>query len=157
MPPPITDRLTGWAARNAERLVEALDHHQVYCDQLAMHLEFKDGGGAACRVSLSAATADFHILHPAALQLLKICWPAGRVVSYMHLIAENLSARQFAQRSLFEQSTPKQKAIAEVKRSINRRVGRFALRSGATLPLDDIYSDETSSYDICDIYGKTCF
>jgi len=151
------DRLTGWTARNAERLVEALDHHQVYCDQLAMHLEFKDGGGAACRVSLSAATADFHILHPAALHLLKICRPAGRVVSYMHLIAENLSARQFAQRSLFEQSTPKQKAIAEVKRSINRRVGRFALRSGATLPLDDIYSDETSSYDICDIYGKTCF
>jgi nucleotidyltransferase/DNA polymerase involved in DNA repair len=151
------DRLTGWVARNAERLVEALDHHQVYCDQLAMHLEFKDGGGAARRVSLSAATADFHILHPAALRLLKICWPAGRVVAYMHLIAENLSARQFAQRSLFEQSTPKQKAIAEVKRSINRRVGRFALRSGATLPLDDIYSDETSSYDICDIYGKTCF
>ncbi len=151
------DRLTGWVARNAERLVEALDYHQVYCDQLAMDLEFKDGGGAAWRVSLSAATADFHILHPAALQLLKICWPDGRVVSYMHLIAENLSARQFAQLSLFEQSTPKQKAIAEVKRSINSRVGRFALRSGATLPLDDLYRDETSSYDICDIYGKTCF
>jgi hypothetical protein len=75
----------------------------------------------------------------------------------MHLIAENLTARRFAQRSLFEQASPKQKAIAEVKRSINRQVGRFALRSGATLPLDDIYRDETSSYDICDIYGKTCF
>lgn len=151
------DRLTGWVARNAERLVEALDHHQVYCYRLAMNLEFKDGGGAAWRVSLSAASADFHILHPAALKLLKICWPAGRTVSYMHLIAENLTARRFAQRSLFEQASPKQKAIAEVKRSINRQVGRFALRSGATLPLDDIYRDETSSYDICDIYGKTCF
>jgi nucleotidyltransferase/DNA polymerase involved in DNA repair len=151
------DRLTGWVARNAERLVEALDYHQVYCDQLAMNLEFKDGGGAAWRVSLSAATADFHILHAAAKRLLSICWRDGQVVSYMHLIAENLSLRQFAQRSLFEDSSPKQKAIAEVKRSINRRVGRFALRSGATLPLDDIYRDETSSYDICDIYGKTCF
>ncbi len=44
-----------------------------------------------------------------------------------------------------------------MKRSINQQVGRFALRSGATLPLDDIYRDETNSYDICDIYGKTCF
>jgi nucleotidyltransferase/DNA polymerase involved in DNA repair len=151
------DRLTGWIARNAERLVEALDYHQVYCDALAMNLEFKDGGGAAWRVSLSAATADFHILHAAAGQLLEICWQPGRIVTYMHLIAENLSVRQFAQRSLFEESSPKQKAIAEVKRSINSRVGRFALRSGATLPLDDIYRDATSSYDICDIYGKTCF
>ncbi len=64
------DRLTGWVARNTERLVEALDHHQVYCDQLAMSLEFKDGGAAAQRLSLSSATADFHLLHPAALQLL---------------------------------------------------------------------------------------
>ena len=39
------DRLTGWVARNTERLVEALDYHQVYCDRLAMNLEFKDGGG----------------------------------------------------------------------------------------------------------------
>jgi nucleotidyltransferase/DNA polymerase involved in DNA repair len=151
------DRLTGWVARNSERLIEALDHHQVYCDCLAMHLEFKDGGAAASRTSLSAATADFHVLHPAALKLLKDCLPDGRTVSYMHLIAENLIARQFAQESLFDRPTPRQKAIAEVKRSINSRIGRFVLRSGATLPLDDIYRDETSSYDICDIYGKTCF
>jgi nucleotidyltransferase/DNA polymerase involved in DNA repair len=151
------DRLTGWVARNSERLIEALDHHHVYCDQLTMALEFKDGGASARRVSLSSATADFHVIHPAALQLLSMCWRQGVVVSYMHLIAENLTLREFAQRSLFDESSPKQKAIAEVKRSINSRVGRFALRSGATLPLDDIYHDETSSYDICDIYGKTCF
>jgi DNA polymerase V len=151
------NRLAGWVARNTERLIEALDYHQVYCDRLAMSLEFKDGAAAAHRLSLSAATADFHILHPAALQLLQTCWQAEQVVTYMHLIAENLIARQFAQRSLFGQPTPKQKAIAEVKRSINCRVGRFALRSGATLHLDDIYRDETNSYDICDIYGKTCF
>lgn len=151
------DRLAGWVARNTERLVEALDHYQVYCDQLAMQLQFKDGGAAAWRVSLPAATADFYMLHDAAKQLLTNCWQSGRVVSYMHLIAESLSSRQFAQRSLFEQISPKQKAIADVKRLINQRVGRFTLRSGATLSLDDLYRDETSSYDICDIYGKTCF
>ena len=91
------------------------------------------------------------------MNLLKQCWQPGIVVSYMHLIAENLAVREFAQRGLFDEQDPRQKAIAEVKRRINERVGRFTLRSGATLPLKDLYADETSSYDICDIYGKTCF
>ena len=133
------DRLTGWVARNTERLVEALDHHQVYCDQLAMHLEFKDGG--ARRVARESFRRHRRFPYFACRRQAVACklLAAGPVVSYMHLIAENLTARQFAQRSLFEQSSPKQKAIAEVKRSINQRIGRFALRSGATLPLDDIY------------------
>jgi nucleotidyltransferase/DNA polymerase involved in DNA repair len=151
------ERLTGWVARNAERLVEALDYHCVYCEQLAMSLEFKDGGCAAQQTSLAAATADFRSLYPAGLRLLAACWPSGRVVSYMHLIAGKLTARQYAQRSLFEESDPRQQVIDRVKRLINQRLGRFAIRSGATLPLDDIYRDVTNSYDICDVYGKTCF
>jgi hypothetical protein len=35
--------------------------------------------------------------------------------------------------------------------------GRFALRSGATLPMYDVYRDEAQSYDICDVHGKICF
>jgi hypothetical protein len=151
------DRLTGWVARNAERLVEALDYHQVDCGVLAMALEFKEGGAASWRSSLPSATADFSLLNEAGLKLLERCWRPGTVVSYMHLIAEELSVRQFAQRGLFDAPDPRQRAIAEVKRRINDRVGRFTLRSGATLPLRDLYADETSSYDICDIYGKTCF
>jgi nucleotidyltransferase/DNA polymerase involved in DNA repair len=151
------DRLTGWVARNAERLVEALDHHQVDCSVLAMALQFKDGGASSWRSSLPTATADFSLLHEAGLKLLGHCWQPGIVVSYMHLFAEELSGRQFAQHSLFDSPDPRQRAIAEVKRKINDRVGRFTLRSGATLPLTDLYADETCSYDICDIYGKTCF
>jgi nucleotidyltransferase/DNA polymerase involved in DNA repair len=150
-------RLTAWVARNAERLVEALDYHCVYCEQLAMSLEFKDGGSAAQQVSLAAATADFRSFYPAGLRLLAACWPAGRVVSYMHLIAGKLTARDYAQRRLFGEPDPRQQALDRVKRAINQRLGRFALRSGATLPLDDIYRDTTNSYDICDVYGKTCF
>jgi len=150
------ERLTGWVARNAERLVEALDYHGVYCEQLAMSLGFKDGGSAARQTSL-AATAGFQSLYLASLRLLASCWPAGRVVSYMHLIAEKLTARQDAQRNLFGESDPRQQASDRVKRSINQRLGRFAIRSGATLPLDDIYRDATNSHDICDVYGKTCF
>ena len=151
------DRLTGWVARNAERLVEALDYHQVDCAALSMALEFKEGGAASWRSSLPSATADFSLLHEAGLKLLAQCWRPGIVVSYMHLIAEDLAVRQFAQRGLFDAPDPRHRAIAEVKRQINERVGRFTLRSGATLPLKDLYADETSSYDICDIYGKTCF
>ena len=130
----------------------------MYCDQLAMHLEFKDGGGAAWRVSLSAATADFHILHAGAKQLLANCWQPGRVVSYMHLIAENLTARQFAQRSLFEQvqSEAKSDCRGEAVDQPARRPLRPAQRRHPA-PGRSLYSDETSSYDICDIYGKTCF
>jgi nucleotidyltransferase/DNA polymerase involved in DNA repair len=151
------DRLTGWVARNTERLIEALDHHEVDCSVLALSLQFKDGGAASWRSSLPAATADFFMLYEAGLALLRRCWRPGAVVSYMHLFAEQLTGREFAQRSLFDAPSPRQRAIAEVKRRINERIGRFALRSGATLPLQDLYADETASYDICDIYGKTCF
>ena len=46
---------------------------------------------------------------------------------------------------------------AALKHAVNARHGRFALRSAATLPLGAIYSDRASSYDICDVHGKTCF
>jgi nucleotidyltransferase/DNA polymerase involved in DNA repair len=227
------DRVAAWVARNTERLVEALDYHQVFCEWLAMSLDFKDGGGAMERVRLPAATADFQTLHAAAQSLLAVCWTGDwsifrrkddfsektsaenidlspsrwdngcnsrwsgsghsrwggsytatpavelsamatrggsttatptsdaaaplRKASYMHLIAEGLVSRDHVQRSLFEPSDPRQQAIARVKCLINRQVGRFAVRSGATLPLVDIYRDETNSYDICDIHGKTCF
>jgi DNA polymerase V len=151
------DRLTGWVARNAERLVEALDYHQVYCELLAMSLEFKDGGGAARQFRLPRAAADFPLIYEAALKLLELCWRPGVVVSYMHLIAGDLTPRAYAQKSLFDLPTPRQEALAEIKRQINERLGRFTLRSGATLPLADLYADEANSYDVCDIYGKTCF
>jgi nucleotidyltransferase/DNA polymerase involved in DNA repair len=151
------ERLTAWVARNTERLVEALDYHRVYCEQLAMSLDFKNGGGAVRRASLMAATADFHVLYAAGSSLLAACWRPGEVVSYMHLIAENLASRECVQRSLFENTDPRWQAIGRAKQTINQQVGRFAIRSGATLPLSDIYGDTTNSYDICDIYGKTCF
>ncbi|HLA85117.1 MAG TPA: DNA polymerase IV [Thermoguttaceae bacterium] len=149
------DRVTAWIARNAERLVEALDYHGVYSEQLALSLQFKEGGGAMRSASLSA-TADFHALYTAGMRLLAECW-SGQVVAYMHLIAGRLADRRNFQRFLWERPDPRRQAIQRVKRLINARLGRFALRSGATLPLDDIYRDATHSYDICDIYGKTCF
>ncbi len=149
------DRVTAWVARNAERLVEAMDYHGVCCEQLALSLEFKEGGGAM-RCADLCATADFCELYAAGTRLLAVCW-SGQTVSYMHLIAGRLVDRRRVQRCFWEPSDPRQQAIRRVKRLINARVGRFAIRSGATLPLNDIYRDAANAYDICDIYGKTCF
>ena len=151
------DRVIGWVARNTERLIEALDYHRVCCGTLAMSLQFKDGGGAAWRRRLPAPTADFFTLYEAAVELLRVCWHSEKVVSYMHLIAEELSARAEAQLGLFDRPDPRREAVERVKREINSRCGRFALRSGVTLSLPDLYDDAANGYDICDIYGKTCF
>jgi hypothetical protein len=63
----------------------------------------------------------------------------------------------FRQRGLFKPPEEQARSVAKVKREINAAVGRFALRSGATLPLYDMYWDEAQSYDICDVHGKICF
>ena len=78
--------------------------------------------------------------------------PRTAHVHYMHLIAAGLRPLAKRQRSLFEQ--PK---LTDIKHAINGAVGRFAVRSGATLPLVDVHSDPANDYDICDIYGKSCF
>ncbi|MBN1395065.1 MAG: nucleotidyltransferase [Pirellulales bacterium] len=151
------DRLAAWVARNTERLVEGLDRHGVFCERLTLILTFKDGGVDQRRATLPVAAADFAVLYEAAVRLTNACRPQGRGVTYMRLIAEELTARRHAQLGLFDRPDPRQKAVAVVKRTINEKVGRFALRSGATLPLADVYRDEANAYDVCDIYGKTCF
>ena len=47
--------------------------------------------------------------------------------------------------------------LAVLKREVNGRQGRFAVRSAATLPLSGIYRDKAGEYDICDVRGKVCF
>ena len=44
-----------------------------------------------------------------------------------------------------------------VKREINKRFGRFKLRSGATLFANQFYQDPANMHDVCDIRGKFCF
>jgi hypothetical protein len=63
----------------------------------------------------------------------------------------------FVQRGLFEPPEEQAQAVAKVKRAVNEALGRFTVRSGATLPLADVYRDEAQSYDVCDVRGKICF
>ena len=75
----------------------------------------------------------------------------------MRLIATRLRRPGFVQRGLFEAPEAQARAVAGLKRDVNAKVGRFALRSGATLPLSDVYRDREQGYDICDVHGKLCF
>ncbi len=148
-------KVFGWVYRNTERLIEALDHHMQCAERLTLSISFREGGGVSRRASLPEATSDFHLIAAAAVDLLDRCWPRSLQVQYMHVIADRLSPRGCRQRGLFVRHTDPR--VAEVKKQINTKIGRFALRTAETLPLVDQYSDSTNDYDICDVYGKTCF
>ena len=146
-------RVQAFVVRNIERLIDALSHYKVCCEHLILSLQFQDAPERALRSSLLGSRSDFEALIEAALFMLPQVWqPRTARVHYMHLIAADLRPLARRQRSLFEQPE-----LTDIKHVINGKVGRFAVRSGATLPLVDVYGDEAQSYDICDIYGKSCF
>jgi DNA polymerase V len=151
-------RVAAFVVRNIERLIEALNHYQVCCDTLTLELSFREVRSRAVRCTLLGSTSELNTLRDAALWLLPRTWlPAEATVHYMHVIAGGLRPWERRQRSLFEAPREKDDRIERVQHDVNVAIGRFALRSAATLPLADVYGDLASSYDICDIYGKSCF
>ena len=75
----------------------------------------------------------------------------------MHVIAPELRRARGFQLSLFDEPDPRREALAAAKEQINRRYGRFKVRSGATLYLPAVYRDPANGFDICDVRGKVCF
>lgn len=154
-------RVAAFVVRNVERLVEALHYHQVCCDTLTLELSFREVRSRAVRCTMMGSTSELKALRDAALWLLPRTWlPAEATVHYMHVIAGGLRPRGYRQLSLFADYGERQEKddrVEQVQHTINATVGRFALRSAATIPLTDVYGDIASNYDICDIYGKSCF
>ena len=68
-----------------------------------------------------------------------------------------LQYRGAVQLGLFDPPPESNEAVRKLKQDVGLQHGRFALRSAATLPLADVYADESHGYEICDIEGKTCF
>jgi nucleotidyltransferase/DNA polymerase involved in DNA repair len=151
-------RIQAFVVRNSERLVEALNHYRIVCDSITLSLLFTNCPERAARVSMLGSTADFESISQAALWLLPRVWqPASAPVHYMHVIAGGLRPCGQRQLSLFGEQSARSAKLAETKRKINQTVGRFAIQSALTLPLRDVHRDPANSYDICDVYGKTCF
>lgn len=150
-------RLKAWVARNTERLIEALDTNEFYCCRLALFLGFTEGFGTFGRADLLEPSAHFEEIHPIVLSLFSEAWKPGQQINYMHVFGEKLQFRTSYQASLFSKKNPGKLDHAAIIRLVNQKAGRFAIRTGATLPLQDIYADKAQSYDICDVQGKICF
>jgi DNA polymerase V len=149
--------LRGWLARNVERLVEELEFHDVKPGKLDLSLAFAPDGGASARCPLSGNTDRFDLLLEAASIGLSRCWRPGLVVTHMHLVAGDLRQPGFVQPGLFDAPPEPAERLARVKAEVGRKIGRWVVRSGATLHLPQIYRDKSNEFEVCDIRGKYCF
>jgi len=154
--------LHGWLVRNLERLIEELEFHEVRAGRLTLWLGFRDGRwGQRTHVPIAPTDRFDWLLEGTAplLEAILKAHPRGWA-NRMHLIAEELEPRGVVQLGLFDppQVRARAETIADLKRRVNQRHGRFALRSGATLALGrELYHDPAHQYDICDVRGKFCF
>ena len=155
-----TDRpilIWAWLVRNLERLVEELEYHEVRTGRVSVWIGYRDGRAGEGRASLETPSDRFDAL----LDVLRACvrraWIPGATAGRMHLFAEWLTPKLPRQLGLFDPDGSRAEAVARLKREVNRRHGRFAVRSGATLPLVGVYADPSNEYDICDVRGKMCF
>ena len=149
--------LYAWLIRNLERLIEELEFHAMLTGRLTVWVAYKDGQVGVGRTDLTVPSDRFDVLLEAARPCLRRAWVPRVRATRMHLIAEKLRPRAQAQLGLFEPSPERAEALARLKREVNLRHGRFALRSAATLPLVSVYRDTSNAYDICDVRGKSCF
>ena len=151
------ERVYAWLVRNLERLVEELEFHVVGAGTLSVSIQHKGGVQGCCRAELPTPTNRFDLLLEAGRFCLAQAWSSRQAATYMHVTASHLRRPGFVQRGLFDWPEAQARAVAEVKWKVNAEVARFSLRSGATLPLYDVYRDEAQAYDICDVRGKICF
>ncbi len=149
--------LYAWLVRNIERLIEELEYHAVRAGRLTVWVAYRNGQVGLGQTSLAVPSERFDVLLDAARPCLRKAWVPRVNATRMHVIAERLTPRAHAPLGLFESDGRRAEALARLKREINARMGRFALRSAATLPLVGVYRDVSNSYDICDVRGKICF
>ena len=151
--------LYAWLVRNLERLIEELEFHAVRAGRLTVWVAYRNGAVGVGQTSLPVPSDRFDTLLDAARPCLRRAWVPRAAAMRMHLFAERLVPRTCAPLGLFDPPDQRDcaEALAQLKREVNTRIGRFALRSAATLPLNALYRDTSNEYDICDVRGKICF
>ena len=154
-PTDVPSVLWAWLVRNLERLIEELVYHRVLTGRRAVWVGYRDGRAGEGRATLQVPTNRFDALLETYRPCLRRAWLPRTLASRMHLFADDLTPDVPRQLGLFDRDG--EDAATELKRTINQKHGRFALRSAATLPLTPIYADNAQAYDICDVHGKMCF
>jgi nucleotidyltransferase/DNA polymerase involved in DNA repair len=149
--------LYAWLVRNLERLIEELEYHAVLAGRLTVWVAYKNGQVGVGQTTLAVPSDRFDVLLDAARPCLRRAWVPRVAAARMHLIAERLMSRTPRPLGLFDAPAGRAEVVAKLKREVNARHGRFALRSAATLPLFAVYRDPANEYDICDVRGKICF
>jgi len=150
--------LYGWLVRNLERLIEELHYHQVRPKALSIYVNYHDDDSAGRTVHLNVPSDRFDELLEAAKLGLSGTWRSGKTATHMHVVASGLTRRGGWQRSLFDTiDDERAETLARVKREINERLGRWKVRSGATLFANAWYDDPANEHEVCDIRGKFCF
>lgn len=155
-----TDRplvIYAWLVRNLERLIEELEFHRLMTRKLTVRVSYRSGDSRSATTTLAAPSDRFEVLLDAGRSCLRRAYVPRQMAMRMHVVAEELHDHLPVQVGLFDAPDEKGRAVAILKRRVNERYGRFALRSGATLPLHAIYQDGANGYDICDVRGKSCF
>jgi nucleotidyltransferase/DNA polymerase involved in DNA repair len=149
--------LWAWLVRNLERLIEELTYHEAETGKISVWVGYRDGRAGEGGANLPQPESQFDVLLEALRPCLRKAWIPGAAAVRMHLFAHELRPRLGRQLTLFEGASERVRSVQSLKKAVNDRHGRFALRSGATLPLQRIYDDPANEYDICDIRGKTCY
>ena len=149
--------LWAWLVRNLERLIEELEYHNVLTGRVSAWIGYKDGRAGEGHSTLAVPDNQFDVLLEAFRPCIRQAWLPNSPANRMHLFALELRPRRDRQLTLFDRVSDQAQAVSALKRSVNGRHGRFILRSAATLPLGQIYTDRANEYDICDVRGKVCF
>jgi DNA polymerase V len=148
----------GWLVRNVERLIEELHYHEVRPKALTVYVNYHDADSAGRTVYLNVPSDRFDELLEAAKLGLRWSWREGKTATHMHVVASGLTRRGAWQRRLFDDlGEDRAQRLAQVKREINESLGRWKLRSGATLFANAWYEDPANEHEVCDIRGKFCF
>lgn len=152
-----SDYIWGFLMRNLERLVDQLTREDIEISELTLLLITAEGATFQGKVVLPDFTNNFSFLLKALRQAFKQAFRRGYSYGYVHIIGYPLRSHQQKQLNLFTDEDEKYQQLLLTKQQLNRKYGRFTLRSGATLFVPQVFADETSNYEICDIEGKICF
>jgi nucleotidyltransferase/DNA polymerase involved in DNA repair len=150
-------RVWSFVVRNLERFIEALQFHHLQPGRISLYVQYREDLERHIGTRLLAPSDRFDVLLAAFKYCFKHCWVPGRAATRMHLFGAELQNQEFIQPGLFDPPNEQARLLADAKRKVNDRIGRFAVRSAQTLFLNDVYCDDANNYESCDVQGKMVF